>query len=54
MPDLLDYRTPDFEAALAALPPTPATGLATNENYWDAVRALWRQSDALINLENGF
>ncbi|SAK64253.1 aminotransferase, class V [Caballeronia calidae] len=54
MPDLLDYRTPDFEAALAALPPTPATGLATDAHYWDAVRGLWRHSDALINLENGF
>src|ERR1700754_4355591 len=54
MPDILDYRTPEFEAALAALPSTPAAGLATDENYWDAVRGLWRQSDALINLENGF
>src|SRR6478752_7452592 len=54
MPDILDYRTPEFEAALAALPSTPAAGLATDENYWDAVRGLYRQSDALINLENGF
>src|SRR5690349_22871141 len=54
MPDLLDYRTPDFESALAALPPKPAAGLATDAHYWDAVRGLWRHSDALINLENGF
>ncbi|SAL68372.1 aminotransferase, class V [Caballeronia arvi] len=54
MPDFLDYRTPQFEAALAALPPTPASNLAADEPYWHAVRALWHHSDALINLENGF
>ncbi|SAK46637.1 aminotransferase class V-fold PLP-dependent enzyme [Caballeronia ptereochthonis] len=54
MPDLLAYRTPEFEAALAALPPTPGTGLAADEIYWSAVRGLYRQSDELINLENGF
>ncbi|SAK65798.1 aminotransferase, class V [Caballeronia hypogeia] len=54
MPDLLDYRTPEFEAALAALPAAPATGIATDEHYWNAVRGLYCQSDALINLENGF
>jgi selenocysteine lyase/cysteine desulfurase len=54
MPDLLDYRTPEFEAALAALPPAPVDGVATDENYWRAVRSLYRQSDELINLENGF
>ena len=54
MPELLDFRTPEFAAALAALPPTPATGLATDEHYWHAVRGLYRQSDELINLENGF
>ncbi|BCQ25517.1 aminotransferase class V-fold PLP-dependent enzyme [Caballeronia sp. NK8] len=54
MPDLLAYRTPEFEAALATLPPTPTTALATDEPYWAAVRGLWRHSDALINLENGF
>lgn len=54
MPELLDFRTPEFAAALAALPPTPATGLATDEHYWHTVRGLYRQSDELINLENGF
>ena len=54
MPELLDYRTPGFEAALATLPPAPTTSLATDENYWGAVRGLWSQSDELINLENGF
>ncbi|WP_250440643.1 MULTISPECIES: aminotransferase class V-fold PLP-dependent enzyme [unclassified Caballeronia] len=54
MPEILDHRTPGFADALATLPPTPTAGLATNERYWDAVRALWRHSDELINLENGF
>ncbi|WP_250453511.1 aminotransferase class V-fold PLP-dependent enzyme [Caballeronia sp. ATUFL_M2_KS44] len=56
MTDLLDLRTPEFEAALAALPatPEPAPAIATDERYWDAVRGLYRQTDALINLENGF
>jgi len=57
MPDLLDIRTPEFDAALTALPPTRplnAPSLAADETYWDAVRALYRQSDALINLENGY
>ncbi|MDR5783590.1 aminotransferase class V-fold PLP-dependent enzyme [Caballeronia sp. LZ065] len=54
MSDLLDFRTPEFEAALAALPPTPASNLAADESYWTAVRGLYRQSDELINLENGF
>ncbi|MDR5807927.1 aminotransferase class V-fold PLP-dependent enzyme [Caballeronia sp. LZ019] len=52
MSDLLDLRTPEFKAAIATLPPTPALGV--DENYWDAVRGLYRQSDALINLENGY
>ncbi|WP_244816213.1 aminotransferase class V-fold PLP-dependent enzyme [Caballeronia sp. Lep1P3] len=56
MPDLLDIRTPDFHSAMAALPPTPAPSptLAADETYWSAVRALYRQSDALVNLENGY
>jgi selenocysteine lyase/cysteine desulfurase len=52
MSDLLDIRTPEFEAAIATLPPGPA--LAGDETYWDAVRRLYRQSDALVNLENGY
>jgi isopenicillin-N epimerase len=51
---LLDQRTPEFDAALAALPPTPITDPARDEAYWDAVRGLYRQSDEAINLENGF
>ncbi|MDR5762488.1 aminotransferase class V-fold PLP-dependent enzyme [Caballeronia sp. LZ035] len=54
MSDLLDFRTPEFAAALAALPPTPTSNLAADESYWHAVRGLYRQSDELINLENGF
>ncbi len=53
MPTPLDHRTPDFEAALAALPPSSASS-AHDETYWEKVRGLYRQSDALINLENGF
>jgi isopenicillin-N epimerase len=51
MPLSLDYRTPEYETALATLPPASA---AHDETYWNAVRALYRQSDELINLENGF
>ncbi|MDR5824969.1 aminotransferase class V-fold PLP-dependent enzyme [Caballeronia sp. LZ043] len=54
MSDLLDFRTSEFEAALAALPPTPVSGIATDESWWNAVRGLYQQSDELINLENGF
>jgi selenocysteine lyase/cysteine desulfurase len=55
MPELdLDYRLPEFDAALADLPATPTSGLANDEHYWRAVRALYRQSDELINLEHGF
>ncbi|WP_050455243.1 aminotransferase class V-fold PLP-dependent enzyme [Candidatus Burkholderia verschuerenii] len=54
MPTLLDHRTPEFDAALASLPPTPAGNPAHDETYWDAVRGLYKQSDAAINLENGF
>ncbi|KMZ13950.1 Cysteine desulfurase [Candidatus Burkholderia humilis] len=54
MPTLLDHRTPDFESALAALPPTSVEQPARDERYWNAVRGLYRQSDAMINLENGF
>ncbi|BAN25494.1 aminotransferase class V-fold PLP-dependent enzyme [Caballeronia insecticola] len=54
MPDLLDYRTPAFESALAALPATPVDEPADDEDYWNAVRGLYDQSDELINLENGF
>jgi selenocysteine lyase/cysteine desulfurase len=50
----LDYRLPEFDAALAALPATPSANIAGDEPYWRAVRALYRQSDALVNLENGF
>ncbi|MDR5753153.1 MULTISPECIES: aminotransferase class V-fold PLP-dependent enzyme [unclassified Caballeronia] len=50
----LDYRLPEFDAALAALPATPTGNIAGDEPYWSAVRALYRQSDALVNLENGF
>ncbi|MFM0139115.1 aminotransferase class V-fold PLP-dependent enzyme [Caballeronia grimmiae] len=52
MSDLLDIRTPEFEGAIATLPAAPA--LAGDENYWEAVRGLYRQSDALVNLENGY
>lgn len=52
---LLDYRLPEFDAALAALPATPAAGrAASDEPFWRAVHALYRQSDTLVNLENGF
>jgi selenocysteine lyase/cysteine desulfurase len=50
----LDYRLPEFDAALAALPATPSANIAGDEPYWRAVRALYRQSDELVNLENGF
>jgi selenocysteine lyase/cysteine desulfurase len=50
----LDYRLPEFDAALATLPATPTTNIAGDEPYWSAVRALYRQTDALVNLENGF
>jgi isopenicillin-N epimerase len=51
MPTLLNHRTPEFEAAFAGSPSHPAPD---DEEAWDAVRALYRQSDELINLENGF
>ncbi len=56
MPTLLDFRTHEFDAALAALPSTSTSDAdaAHDEAYWDAVRGLHHQSDALINLENGF
>ncbi|MDR5857475.1 aminotransferase class V-fold PLP-dependent enzyme [Caballeronia sp. LZ062] len=56
MTDPLDVRTPEFDAALRALPATPAPSpaLGTDETYWDAVRGLYRQTDAVVNLENGY
>jgi selenocysteine lyase/cysteine desulfurase len=56
MTDPLDIRTPEFDAALRALPPTPASSadVATDETDWDTVRALYRQTDAVVNLENGY
>jgi isopenicillin-N epimerase len=51
MPTLLDHRTSEFEAAIAGL---PSISQPNDERYWDAVRALYRQSDEMINLENGF
>jgi selenocysteine lyase/cysteine desulfurase len=50
----LDYRLPEFDAALRTLRATPTANIAGDEPYWSAVRALYRQSDALVNLENGF
>jgi isopenicillin-N epimerase len=54
MQTLLDHRTPNFEAALDALPPTPVAQAAYDDTYWHAVRGLYRQADTIINLENGF
>jgi selenocysteine lyase/cysteine desulfurase len=54
MTEHLDFRTPEFNAALAALPVAPATNIAHAEDWWNAVRGLYRQSDDLINLENGY
>jgi selenocysteine lyase/cysteine desulfurase len=54
MQTLLDFRTPEFDAALSALPATPAVNPGRDEAYWDAVRGLYRQTDQAINLENGF
>lgn len=50
----LDFRLPAFTEALAALPAPPRSGIAHDEPYWDAVRALFTQPDTPINLENGF
>lgn len=50
----LSYRTPAFEEALARLPAAPPSDVATDENYWDAVRSLYRVQDRLVNLENGY
>lgn len=36
------------------LPATPASSAATDAGYWDAARRLYKVSDSLINLENGY
>jgi isopenicillin-N epimerase len=51
---MLDFRIPEIPRALDALPPTPTKDIATNEPFWAAVRTLYTQWDALVNLENGF
>jgi isopenicillin-N epimerase len=51
---MLDFRVPAFTQALATLPPTPTENIATSEPFWSAVRALYTQSDAFVNLENGY
>jgi isopenicillin-N epimerase len=51
---MLDFRLPAFTDAIAALPATPRRDIGASEPYWAAVRALYTQSNALVNLENGF
>lgn len=41
-------------AETRSLPPLPASNVATDGAYWNAVRALYRTSPALSNWENGY
>jgi isopenicillin-N epimerase len=54
IPDLLAYRLPAFDQALASLPATPTHNPGEDESYWQAVRALYATSNSPVNLENGF
>jgi isopenicillin-N epimerase len=54
IPDLLAYRLPVFDQALASLPAAPIQSPGEDEPYWHAVRALYATSNSPVNLENGF
>ena len=54
IPDLLAYRLPVFDQALASLPAAPIQSPGEDESYWHAVRALYATSNSPVNLENGF
>ncbi|WKB54868.1 aminotransferase class V-fold PLP-dependent enzyme [Eleftheria terrae] len=50
----LSFRLPEFQQMLSTLPPVPASGLATDATFWKAVQGLYRRSQRMVNLENGF
>ena len=50
----LNFRLPEYDTALAALPAPPATEVASNERYWTQVRSVYQVSTQYANLENGF